>query len=247
MSRLYTGQHGIFYVWVQDELFGNAEGIDVSRTEPTAGLQYIIRDGSDVRRTSGTATVDERRRIRRQGWEAVGWVRKHTDDYPGPGDKFEATGSKANLPAGWRWHGGPPKAGPDITGQYEKVATVRNWSFSQTAETIDATVLGSTYRDKLGGLKGITGQAQMMYYRDDNDAETVISNMMDAMYYQDSETEFGHIQPYFRLHHSGNTNRDFAFAAVLTNISMNCAVGEVVTVDVSFEAMGQPYRFQQSM
>ena len=86
-----------------------------------------------------------------------------------------------------------------------------------------------------------------MYYRDDNNAETVISNMMDAFYYQDSETEFGNIQPYFRLHHSSNDNRDFAFAALITNISMNCAVGEVVTVDVSFESMGKPFRFQQNM
>ena len=46
----------------------------------------------------------------------------------------------------------------------------------------------------------------------------------------------------FRLHRSARVTRDQSFPAILTNWSMSCAVGEVVTVDVSFECMGDPYR-----
>ena len=117
---------------------------------------------------------------------------------------------------------------------------MRNWSFSNTAETIDSTKLGDTFRQKLGGLKSITGQAQLMYYRDRDDTDGPISNMLDAFNFQDSETDPSEIQVRFRLQHSASGIRDFEFNALITNFSMNCSVGEVVTVDVTFEGMGGP-------
>ena len=183
---------------------------------------------------------------RRTAWERAGWVRAASDDFPGNGDRFTADGDKAELPSGWVWRQSP-LAKINIPGNYRRIGTVRNWSFSNTAETIDTTTLGDTYRDKVPGLKSTTGQAQLMYYRDSDDTDGPISNILDAFRYQDSETIRNEIRVLFRLHHSSSGSRDFSFPAIITNWSMACSVGEVVTVDCTFESQGGPYNSKQGM
>ena len=241
MARLYTGQHGEFFFWVQDRLFGDIEGFDISETAAAAGVEHkILNTGRVVVDGNGKATKQQLINQRRQAWESAGWIRANSDDYPRKGDIFVGNGKKAAVSSKYRWTNRRPVARPSIPGRFRRVGTVRNWSFSNTAETIDATTLGDTYRHKLGGLKGITGQAQLMYYRDRDDTDGPISNMLDAFNYQDSETTSGEIQVKFRLQHSASGTRDFEFDALITNFSMACSVGEVVTVDVTFEAMQGP-------
>lgn len=86
----------------------------------------------------------------------------------------------------------------------------------------------------------MTGQAQLMYYREDDDGDSPVSTLLDAFYNQDSEIQRGDLKVRFRLVQPASSNRNYEFNAILTNWSMACSVGEVVTVDVSFEGMGSP-------
>jgi len=241
MSRLYTGQHGEFFFWVRDGLFGSKENFQIDKEGGAKGIEHVIqRPGTIAKVTGANTTQQQKIDARRAAWERAGWVRANSEDYPKNGDAFIADGDTATPPSGWRWTQSP-LARVDIPGAYRRVGTVRNWSFSNTAETIDTTVLGDTYRNKLGGLKSVTGQAQLMYYRDSDDTDSPISNMLDAFRFQDSETIRGEIKVLFRLHHSSSGIRDFKFPAIITNWSMSCTVGEVVTVDCTFESQGSPY------
>ena len=247
MARLYTGQHGEFYFFVRDGVFGDTTGFDISAQAGAASVSHsIVNAGSVGRNNNSSSTGAQRNTQRRAAWERAGWVRANDDDYPAVGDTFTANGNRATMASGWRWRA-RPLARPVIPGSYRRIGTVRNWSFSNTGETIDATVLGNTYRNKLAGLKGVTGQAQLMYYRPDDDSDGPISNILDAFFFQDTETVRGDMQVLFRLQHSGSGTRDFNFPAVITNFTMNCSVGEVVTVDVTFEAMGEPYKQADSI
>ena len=187
MARLYTGQHGEFFFWVQDGLFG-AETFPINSQAGKTGIEHKIRYLGEVTKKAGGATEQELKDQRRSAWERAGWVRKNDKDYPNVGDNFIASGQEADVTSEYRWHK-VPTASVDIPGTWKRVGTVRNWSFSNTAETIDSTKLGDTFRQKLGGLKSITGQAQLMYYRDSDDTDGPISQMLDAFNYQDSETE----------------------------------------------------------
>ena len=237
MSSIYTGQHGEFYVWISGNVVGDAESFDPSVTRPTKGIQHRIDRIGSVTRTG--ADADAARRQLRSAWERAGWVRQNEEDYPKNGDQYNANGELATT--AWTWRQ-TPRTSIELTGGYLRAGQVRNFSFSSTAETIDTTVLGDTWRDKVPGLKSMTGQAQLMYYRDPDDSDSPVSQMLDLLYYQDSELQRGEFRVMFRLHRSARVTRDQSFPAILTNWSMSCAVGEVVTVDVSFECMGDPYR-----
>ena len=149
------------------------------------------------------------------------------------------------LSAGWHWMH-VPKARLEPTGKWQRVGYVRNWSFSNTAETIDTSTMGDVYRTKLGGLKSVTGQAQLMYYTEqqsgNNSVDSPVGDLLDAFRYQDSETVTGDLRVMFRLQNSFDANRDWEMPVLITSWSMACAVGEVVTVDVTFEAMDNPLR-----
>ena len=238
MSSIYTGQHGEFYVWVQESALGSTETFDISTTGGSKGVEHRIqKQGASLE----VIQLGRKTWQLRSSWEYAGWTRQNEDDYPSTGDRFIASGEKVSTPSGWSWHE-IPKAAINIPGDYVRAGQVRNWSFSNTAETIDTTVLGDTWRDKVPGLKSMTGQAQLMYYRDNDDSDSPVSAMLDLLFYQDSELQRGQFRVMFRLHHSSRGTRTQSFPAIITNWSMACAVGEVVTVDVSFECQGDPYR-----
>ena len=119
--------------------------------------------GTIAKKSGSNTTKEQQLNARRSAWERAGWKRASSDDYPGSGENFVADGDKASPPSGWVWTKAP-LAKISIPGSYRRIGTVRNWSFSNTAETIDTTTLGDTYRDKVGA-KSVTGQAQLMYYR----------------------------------------------------------------------------------
>ena len=236
---LYTGQHGEFYIWVQESVLGSTEDFDPSRTRPAKGVEHRIQRAGSVSRSNSTA--EQRRAQLRAAWERAGWKRQDEDDFPENGDQFVATGELATVASGWAWSQ-TPRAAISLPGTYVRAGQVRNWSFSNTAETIDTTVLADTWRQKVPGLKSMTGQAQLMYYRDADDTDSPVSQMLDLLYYQDSDLQRGQFRVLFRLQHSSRGTRTQSFPAILTNWSMSCAVGEVVTVDVTFEAQGEIYR-----
>ena len=235
MSRIYTGQHGEFWVQVNPNTLGEGESYDISANGRTG--QLII---DDIGRVSGNdRTNQQRANERREAWTRAGWRRANNADYPTVGDVFAGNGSRATVGSSYSWSSSP-SVRQYVDTQWVKCGQVRNWSFSNTAETIDSTRLGDTFREKLGGLKSMTGQAQLMYYREDDDSNSPVSDLLDVFYNQDSEIQRGDLKVRFRLVQPASSNRNYEFNAILTNWSMACSVGEVVTVDVSFEGMGAP-------
>jgi len=235
---LYTGQHGEFYIWVQDSALGSTENFYPHTTRPAKGVEHRIQRTGTV---NGSSDPNVRRQRLRSAWEQAGWKKRDDSDYPQTGDQFVATGELVTLADGFSW-AQTPRAAISLPGDYVRAGQVRNWSFSNTAETIDTTVLADTWRQKVPGLKSMTGQAQLMYYRDADDTDSPVSQMLDLLYYQDSDLQRGQFRVMFRLHHSSRGTRTQSFPAILTNWSMSCAVGEVVTVDVTFESQGEIYR-----
>ena len=237
MARLYTGQHGEFYVWIRETAF---EEIRIDTGAFSAGDDYRIMNNGEASRRTGTTTRSDRINARRAAWERAGWVRERPlNDFPQAGDRFTSTGLNARLEDDYIWRV-VPTVRREVPGQWMRVGQVRNWSFSNTAETIDGTVLGNTYREKLAGLKSITGQAQLMYYRERDDDDSPVSDLLDVFNAQDSELVPNEISVRFRLHHSSEGVRDYELDVIITNWSMSCTVGEVVTVDTTFESMRGP-------
>ena len=185
MSRLYTGQHGEFFFWAQDGLFGSTENFRIAANGGAVGIEHKIQRLERLQRRERNNSCTARNRSPHS--LGKGWMEEQLLTISPAIVNFVADGDTAAPPSGWRWTQ-TPLAKVDIPGNYRRIGTVRNWSFSNTAETIDTTTLGDTYRGKIGGLKSVTGQAQLMYYRDDDNTDGPISNMLDAFRYQDSET-----------------------------------------------------------
>ena len=241
MSRIYTGQHGQFQVKFSPDASKDNEVFDCFKTKPIRGGTYKIIDRGSV---TGGKSDTQRREARTKAWEEAGWISGENSSagvskHPATGDIFTASGEKAVPPSGFTWNR-RPLVRVDLGGAWQNAGQVRNWTFSNTAETIDTTKLGDDYRQKLPGLKSITGQAQLMYYRDPDDSEGVPSRLFRYFEEQDSENLAGDLEVRFRLRHSQSLARAFEFNCIITNWSMSCAVGEVVTMDVSFEGNGSP-------
>ena len=83
MSRLYTGQHGEFFFWVQDGLFGGTENFRIDQKGGATGIEHSIQRLGRIARNNGSDTTQEQRQnARRTAWERAGWVRAASDDYP---------------------------------------------------------------------------------------------------------------------------------------------------------------------
>ena len=168
MARLYTGQHGEFFVLGPRRRHVEEIRIDFGRLLCGRRLQVLMHNGEASRRT-GTTTRSDRINARRAAWERAGWVRERPlNDFPQAGDRFTSTGLNARLlQDDYIWRVGPTvRREVDIPGSgcvLDKSATGR---LATLLKRSTEPVLGNTYREKLAGLKSITGQAQLMYYRE---------------------------------------------------------------------------------
>ena len=154
MSRLYTGQHGEFFFWVQDGLFGSTENFRIDQKGGARGIEHTIqRLGTSCK--EGTVAIQHEinaTKLVATAWERAGWVSGlASDDFPGLWVKTLSllTATRRNFPKWLGLEAKSPLAKINIPGNYRRIGTVRNWSFSNTAETIDTTTLGDTYRDKV--------------------------------------------------------------------------------------------------
>ena len=137
---------------------------------------------------------------------------------------------------------------------------VTNWTLNVTAQLLDTTTLGDYDKSSVYGLRTTTGSVRVFYYTDTNQADNAtpknnaaswfISALMRAEQKNQEDGELPanpiadeSITCYLRLYiddKSGNKVKDYIdLNANITSASWGSTVGELVAVDLSFEATGQ--------
>ena len=80
-------------------------------------------------------------------------------------------------------HGAFPREMPDGRGNsLQEAASVRSWQINMTQQMLPQTRLGDTWEDRLGGLKSITGTAEIYYYRNNNGSDSTVLNCLTVFY-----------------------------------------------------------------
>ena len=134
-------------------------------------------------------------------------------------------------------------------GVEQKAAKVQSWSFSSSMAVLETTSLGDTDRTLKAGVRSYSGSCRLFYYVE-TPASGANSNLHDiliaAMKSGGSagdgvNTVSPEIVLKLRLTTGNDDVRDIQFSVFITGVSMNSAVGEVASADISWEANGAPY------
>ena len=114
-------------------------------------------------------------------------------------------------------------------------AKVQNWNWTIQQQVLDTTTLCDTDRTIIPSTRSTTGTCRLFYYGGNSAASQLISKIMKTGSSVGDGDNAESEQVTFKLEVDG---RYVTIPAFITSASMNCAVGEVVSVDISFEANG---------
>jgi|TARA_Y100000289_G_scaffold13299_1_gene12432 hypothetical protein len=129
----------------------------------------------------------------------------------------------------------------------DKIGKVQNWSLNASQAVLETTSLEDTDRTLVNGVRSMSGSCRVFYYTTGtgggtSDASKFIDNIIktggsgidDGV---DPITPQQSASVTFKLH--ADANKYIEVYAWITGVSMNMAVGEVMSVDVSFEVSGR--------
>lgn len=122
------------------------------------------------------------------------------------------------------------------------VGQLQNWSFSQSMSILEITAMGDTDRTIKPGVRSYSGSARAYYYTDTAAGAPNVTDLLSASI-KDNGTDSSRIQLLLRLEEvadSTSNARDITFNVYITSISMSSSVGEISSVDFSWEADGAP-------
>ena len=139
-----------------------------------------------------------------------------------------------------------------IAGSGIKAAKVQSWSFSSSMAVLETTSLGDTDRTLKAGVRSYSGSCRLFYYvanpgsGADSNLNAILTNAIKT---GGSAGEAGgetadvsdEIVLKLRMTTGSTDVRDIQFSVFITGVSMNSAVGEVASADITWEANGQPY------
>ena len=131
------------------------------------------------------------------------------------------------------------------------VAAVRNWTFSSSMSTLDVTTLGDTDRRSTNGLRSHKGQCQIFYWTDNvntnsNNAASEFVGMLLKTSKGVTDEEIGRADQaeetslQFKIEDGTSAGRLVVFRARITGVAMTMAVGEVLSANINWEAIGAP-------
>ena len=137
-------------------------------------------------------------------------------------------------------------------GTEAKAAKVQSWSFSSSMAVLETTSLGDTDRTLQAGVRSYSGSCRLFYYvatpasGADSNLHALLTNAIkigSAAGDEGGETSdvSDEIVLKLRMTKGSSDIRDIQFSVFITGVSMNTAVGEVASADISWEANGQPY------
>lgn len=117
-----------------------------------------------------------------------------------------------------------------------KVGRVTSWSLDAQADTLETTTLGDAARTYVYGVQSYSGTCTVLYYEDDAGKVEGGSLLGDVIRTTATPTATTHALD-LRLN-NGSKTRSLAFNALLNNVSISAAVGEVITAEVQFTVSG---------
>ncbi len=123
-----------------------------------------------------------------------------------------------------------------------EVGQLQSWSFSQSMSVLEITAMGDTDRTLKPGVRSYSGSARAYYYTPGATTSPNVSALLSAAI-KDSGTESTKVTLILRLEETSglDTNaRDIEFQVYITSVSMSSSVGEISSVDFSWEADGAP-------
>lgn len=136
---------------------------------------------------------------------------------------------------------------PSTSGSQQKVGSLKNWSISFTQSTLETSCLEDTDRTILPGMRSFSGSSSLLYYQEASSNLRLMTQ--DFIYGKSRQSNpasksFGqNATPNYStmiLRLFDGANRDFEYTCLMTNFTISCAVGEVVTAEFSFEGHGLP-------
>ena len=139
----------------------------------------------------------------------------------------------------------------------KEVARLQNWSFSMSMAVIESTSMGDTDRVLHNGLRSYSGSARAFYYNDTaggtakDGTKSGLSEILTAAIKTgndafsstapgDGETTESDKVKLQCVLVDGSTSRVIEFGVWITSVGMSSSVGEVSSVDFSWEADGAP-------
>ena len=139
-------------------------------------------------------------------------------------------------------------AGTDDTIDPVALAKVTSYSFQADLETLETTTLGDSIRSYTPGILGWSGSATLMYYKDD-DNRVSANRLLRRLIKTGTAGVLPENDPNTPLNDSGlvvfilrlvdgTENRDIKFTAYITSASISASVGEIISVQVSFQVTG---------
>jgi len=123
-----------------------------------------------------------------------------------------------------------------------EVSQLQNWSLSQSMSVLEITAMGDTDRTLKPGVRSYSGSARAYYYTATAAGAPNVTDLLTAAI-KSSGTESDKVTLKLRLEEvsGSDTNaRDIEVGAYVTSVSISSAVGEISSVDFSFEVDGAP-------
>ena len=123
-----------------------------------------------------------------------------------------------------------------------KAAKVQSWSFSSSQSVLETTSLEDTDRTIVQGVRSYSGSARLFYYQASAGSGGDVTTLIDKCIKAAGSTDMTSTAATLKLKIAdGSANGRFiTFSTLITGISMNSAVGEVLSADISWESNGAP-------
>ena len=107
---------------------------------------------------------------------------------------------------------------------------------------LEITAMGDTDRTIRPGVRSYSGSARAYYYTSTATSAPNVTGLLEAAL-KDTGTDSGRVTLIFRMEETAGspTNaRDITVEAYVTSVGLSSAVGEISSVDFSFEVDGAP-------
>ena len=118
------------------------------------------------------------------------------------------------------------------------LAKVVNFAFQSSLETLETTTLGESVRSYSPGVLGYSGNASLLYYKDDAGSINT-TNLLNKLIKTgtDGVSSSDTVELTLRWV-DGTDNNDIKFTAYITSASMGASTGDIVRAEISFVGTG---------
>ncbi len=117
-----------------------------------------------------------------------------------------------------------------------KVAKVRDWSLSASADTLETTTLGDFAKTYVYGVQSFSGSCTALYYEDDAGKITAGGLLGDVLRTTATPTQPTHTLE-LRLD-GGASARRVSFSVLLNQVEISASAGGIIEASISFVVTG---------